>query len=74
MIELVRLKEERGEVRMSKEDFEAFMTEVESLIETVAILSDEDLMKQLKESEKDVEEGRVHEIKSSDDLKRLFSD
>jgi len=74
MIELVRLKEERGEVRMSKEDFEAFMTEVESLIETVEILSDEDLMKQLKESEKDVEEGRVHEIKSSDDLKRLFSD
>jgi PHD/YefM family antitoxin component YafN of YafNO toxin-antitoxin module len=74
MIELVRLKEERGEVRMSKEDFEAFMTEVESLIETVEILSDEDLMKQLKESEKDVEEGRVHEIKSPEDLKRLFSD
>ena len=74
MIELVRLKEERGEVRMSKEDFEAFMTEVESLIETVEILSDENLMQQLSESEKDLEEGRVHEIKSPDDLKRLFLD
>jgi PHD/YefM family antitoxin component YafN of YafNO toxin-antitoxin module len=74
MIEPVRLKEERGEVRMSKEDFETFMTEVESLIETVEILSDEDLMKQLNESENDLEEGRVHEITSPEDLKRLFLD
>ncbi len=59
---------------MSKEDFEACMTEVDSLIETVEILSDEDLMTQLSESEKDLEEGRVHEIKSSEDLKWLFLD
>jgi hypothetical protein len=32
------------------------------------------MMKQVKESEKDLEEGRVHEITSSEDLKRLFLD
>jgi PHD/YefM family antitoxin component YafN of YafNO toxin-antitoxin module len=57
---------------MNKEDFEGLMSEVESLIETVEILSDESLMKQISESEKDLKEGRIREIKSTDDLRRLF--
>lgn len=66
------MRKEKGEVVMNKEDFEGLMSEVESLIETVEILSDESLMKQISESEKDLKEGRIREIKSTDDLRRLF--
>ncbi|MBE0517446.1 MAG: hypothetical protein IBX41_08700 [Methanophagales archaeon] len=72
MIDVIKVKEEKGEVVMSKEDFEGLISEMESLIETVEILSDENLMKQIRESEEDIREGRVHEIKSTDDLRRLF--
>ena len=72
MIEVIKLKEEKGEVVISKEDFEELISEVESLIETVEILSDENLMKQIRESERDIKEGRIHDIKSTDDLRRLF--
>ena len=72
MIEVIKLKEEKGEVVISKEDFEGLISEVESLIETVEILSDENLMKQIRESERDIKEGRIREIKSTDDLRRLF--
>jgi PHD/YefM family antitoxin component YafN of YafNO toxin-antitoxin module len=72
MIDLIKVKEEKGEVVMSKEDFEELIREMESLIETVEILSDENLMKQIRESEGDIRERRVHEIKSMDDLRRLF--
>ena len=57
---------------MSKEDFEVLISEVESLVETVEILSDENLMKQISEGESDAKEGKVREIKSTDDLRRLF--
>jgi len=72
MIDIVKLKEEKGEVVISKEDFEGLISEVESLIETVEILSDENLMKQMRGSEKDLKEGKVREITSTDDLRRLF--
>jgi high-affinity Fe2+/Pb2+ permease len=81
MIEVIKLKEEKGEVVISKEDFEGLISEVEfegliseveSLIETVEILSDEKLMKQIRESERDIKEGRIHDIKSTEDLRRLF--
>ena len=72
MIEVIKLKEEKGEVVISKEDFEGLISEVESLIETVEIMSDENLMKQIRESERDIKEGKVSEIKSTDDLRRLF--
>ncbi|MGB7531600.1 MAG: hypothetical protein WA977_01290 [Halobacteriota archaeon] len=72
MIEVIKLKEEKGEVVISKEDFEGLISEVESLIETVEILSDENLMKQIRESERDIKEGKISEIKSTDDLRGLF--
>jgi len=72
MIDIIKLKEEKGEVVMSKEDFEGLISEVESLIETVEILSDENLMKQISASEKDIKEGKVRDIKSTEDLRRLF--
>ncbi|NQE55021.1 hypothetical protein C5S29_15700 [ANME-1 cluster archaeon GoMg3.2] len=72
MIDIIKLKEEKGEVVMTKEDFEGLISDVESLIETVEILSDDNLMKQIRESEKDLKEGRIREIKSTDDLMGLF--
>jgi len=72
MMDIIKLREEKGEVVMSKEDFEGLISEVESLIETIEILSDEDLIRQIKGSERDIKEGEVHEIKSTDDLRRLF--
>jgi len=72
MIDLIKLKEANGEVVMSKEDFESLLSEVESLIETVEILSDQNLMTQIRESEKDLKEGAVKELKTADDVRRLF--
>ena len=72
MINIIKLKEENGEVRMNKEDFEGLIGEIESLIETVEILSDKNLMKQISGSEKDIKEGLLHEIKTTDDLRWLF--
>ncbi|OEU56306.1 MAG: hypothetical protein BA871_03020 [Desulfuromonadales bacterium C00003096] len=72
MINIVKLKEVNGEVTMNKEDFEGLIGEVESLIETVEILSDKNLMKQISGSEKDIKDGLLHEIKTTDDLRRLF--
>ena len=72
MINIIKLKEENGEVTMNKEDFEGLIGEVESLIETVEILSDKNLMKQIRGSEKDIKDEVVHEIKTTDDLRRLF--
>ena len=72
MINIIKLREEKGKVVMSEEDFEGLISEVESLIETVEILSDENLMKQIRESESDAKEGKVRDIKSTDDLRRLF--
>jgi hypothetical protein len=74
MINIIKLKEENGDVVMSKADFDGLISEVESLIETVEILSDKNLMKQIRGSEKDIREGMLHEIKTSDDLRRLFLD
>lgn len=52
---------------LRKEDFEDLIGEMESLMETIEILSDKGLMKQIKESENDIKEGKVFEIKSEDD-------
>jgi len=72
MASVVRIKEVKGNVVLRKEDFEDLIGEMESLMETIEILSDEGLMKQIKESENDIREGKVFEIKSEDDLCNLF--
>ena len=69
---VVRIKEVKGNVVLRKEDFEDLIGEMESLMETIEILSDNGLMKQIKESENDMREGKVFEIKSEDDLCNLF--
>jgi PHD/YefM family antitoxin component YafN of YafNO toxin-antitoxin module len=72
MVSVVRIKEVKGNVVLRKEDFEDLIGEMESLMETIEILSDKGLMKQIKESEDDIREGKIFEIKSEDDLCNLF--
>lgn len=72
MASVVRIKEVKGNVVLRKEDFEDLIGEIKSLMETIEISSDKDLMEQIKESETDIREGEVFEIKSEDDLCNLF--
>jgi len=46
--------------------------ELEALIETIEILNDEKLMKGIKRSRKDVEAGRIHELKNIEELDEVW--
>ncbi|SNQ62615.1 hypothetical protein [Candidatus Methanoperedens nitratireducens] len=46
--------------------------ELESIIETIEIMNDETLMAGIKKSKDDVKAGRVHELKSVDDLDEVW--
>ena len=72
MVNVVRIKEVEENVVLRKADFENLIGVVESLMETIEILSDKNLMKQIRESEKDIEGGKTFEIKTEDDLNNLF--
>jgi len=47
--------------------------ELEVLIETIEILNDEKLMKGIKSSRKDVEAGRIHELKNIEELDEVWA-
>jgi high-affinity Fe2+/Pb2+ permease len=70
MIEILRTKEVDGKIMLSKEDFEKLISEIESLIETIEILTDKNLMEQINESQKDIQTGNVVEVKSIEELRR----
>ena len=72
MVSVMRIKEVEQDVVLRKEDFESLMGEMESLTETIEILSDRGLMEQIRESEKDIGKGNIFEIKSEKDLNNLF--
>jgi PHD/YefM family antitoxin component YafN of YafNO toxin-antitoxin module len=72
MVNIVRIKEVEENVVLRKADFENLIDVVESLMETLEVLSDKNLMKQIRESETDIEEGKTFEIKTEDDLNNLF--
>ncbi len=46
--------------------------ELESIIETIEIMNDETLMAGIKRSKDDVKAGRVHELKSVDELDEVW--
>jgi len=73
MLDLIKVEQFDNKVIMPKEDFEKIIADVESLMETVEILSDKDLIEQLKESEKNIKDGKVKKIKSNKDIDALFS-
>ncbi|PXF57823.1 MAG: hypothetical protein C4B59_14505 [Candidatus Methanogaster sp.] len=72
MVNVVRIKEVEENVVLRKADFENLIDVVESLMDTLEVLSDKNLMKQIRESETDIEEGKTFEIKTEDDLNNLF--
>lgn len=72
MLDLIKVEEVDNKVIIPKEDFEKIIADVDSLIETVEILSDKELIQQIKESERDIKEGKVKEIKSKKDIDALF--
>ncbi|HEY9207184.1 MAG TPA: hypothetical protein VIO58_14830 [Candidatus Methanoperedens sp.] len=47
--------------------------ELEALIETIEIMNDETLMKGIKRSRSDVKAGRIHEIRSADELDEIWA-
>ena len=72
MASVMRIKEVEQDVVLRKEDFESLIGDMESLTETIEILSDRGLMEQIRESEKDIGKGNIFEIKSEEDLNNLF--
>ncbi len=72
MLDLIRVEEVDNKVIIPKEDFEKIIADVDSLIETIEILSDKELIEQIKESERNIKEGKVKEIKSKKDIDALF--
>ncbi|HDN64829.1 MAG TPA: hypothetical protein ENF23_00790 [Methanosarcinales archaeon] len=72
MTSTMGIKEVEQDVVLRKEDFESPIEGMESLTETIEILSDRGLMEQIRVSEKDIGKGNIFEIKSEEDLNNLF--
>ncbi len=72
MLDLIKVEEIDNKVIIPKEDFEKIIADVDSLIETIEILSDKELIVQIKESERNIKEGKVKELKSKKDIDALF--
>jgi predicted CopG family antitoxin len=65
----------KGELTISPDAYNTLVKlkeELEDVIETIEIMNDRELMDGLKRSKKDVEEGRVYELKNVDDLDELW--
>ena len=65
----------KGELTISPDAFNTLVKlkeELEDVIETIEIMNDKELMEGLKRSKKDVEEGRVYELKNVDDLDEIW--
>jgi len=65
----------KGELTISPDAFNTLVKlkeELEDVIETIEIMNDRALMAGLKRSKKDVEEGRVYELKNVDDFDKIW--
>ena len=65
----------KGELTISPDAFNTLVKlkeELEDVIETIEIMNDRALMAGLKRSMKDVEEGRVYELKNVDDFDKIW--
>ena len=66
----------KGELTISPSAFNTLVKlkeeELEDVIETIEIMNDRALMAGLKRSKKDVEEGRVYELKNVDELDEIW--
>ncbi|RLG94091.1 hypothetical protein DRO29_06960 [Candidatus Bathyarchaeota archaeon] len=59
MVEAVLTDEDRRNLRILREELPKVRLLLEELIETLEVLGDEKLMKSIKASERDVQEGRL---------------
>ena len=65
----------KGELTITPDAFNTLLKlkeELEDVIETIEIMNDKELMEGLKRSMKDVEEGRVYELKNVDDFDEIW--
>lgn len=65
----------KGELTISPDAFNTLVKlkeELEEVIETIEIMNDRALMAGLKRSKKDVEEGRIYELKNVDELDEIW--
>jgi hypothetical protein len=65
----------KGELTITPDAFNTLVKlkeELEDVIETIEIMNDKELMEGLKKSKKDVEEGRVYELKNVDELDEIW--
>ena len=65
----------KSELTISPDAFNTLVKlkeELEDVIETIEIMNDRALMAGLKRSMKDVEEGRVYELKNVDELDEIW--
>ena len=65
----------KGELTITPDAFNTLVKlkeELEDVIETIEIMNDKELMEGLNRSKKDVEEGRVYELKSVDDFDEIW--
>lgn len=59
MVEIVFTEEDRANLKTLAREVPKLRSLVESLMETLEILGDEELMESIKKSERDVREGRL---------------
>lgn len=69
---LLQAKEEDNKVIIDKDKFEGFLSEIESVIETLEIVSDTELVSQIEKSLEDFRKGRVVRIKDKEDFNKIF--
>jgi preprotein translocase subunit SecA len=72
MVEAVFTEEEKKNLKELTEEFPKLRSEIESLKETLEILSDKELMADIEQGKKDVAEGRVYTFEEA--LKELGID
>jgi regulator of replication initiation timing len=60
MVEAVFTEEEKKRIKAVVEEFPKLRLEVESLRETLEILSDKELMEDIEQGKKDIAEGHVY--------------
>jgi hypothetical protein len=59
LVEVIFTEEDRNNLKTLAKEMPKLLSLVESLIETIEILGDEELMESIKKSEKDAQEGRL---------------
>ncbi len=66
----------KNEIIISQKAFKDMIKlneEFDSIIETIEIMNDRKLMRQIRRSEKEARDGKIKEIKTKKDIQKLFN-